>query len=159
MPRSRRQSLTSLRRRPARDWVLLGEALANLLWARLLVSAVPFRRLAGKLGERGMETPAAVPEDAEAVSRKVEWSVQAIARHVPLGFVCLPQAIAAKWMLRRRGWPSTLYLGVAPNGGSAELPAHAWLRVGGKIVTGEAEAARHVVVLTLGDAPQLHRRG
>lgn len=154
MPRSRRKSLANLRRRPARDWVLLGEALAHLVWARVLVSAVPFRRLAARLGERGRETPLAVPEEARPTLREVEWAVQAIARHVPLGFVCLPQAIAAKWMLRRRGCPSTLYLGVAPNGGSAELPAHAWLRVGHKIVTGEAEAARHVVVLTLGDAPR-----
>lgn len=154
MPRSRLQSWTRLRRRPVRDWALLGEALAHLTWARLLVSIVPFRRLAGQLGERGRETPAAVPEEARPALREVEWSVQGIARHVPLGFVCLPQAIAAKWMLRRRGWPSTLYLGVAPNGDSAQLPAHAWLRVGSKIVTGEAEAAGHVVVLTLGDAPR-----
>lgn len=138
--------------------MLLGEALAHLVWARIVVSAVPFRTLARRLGERGRETPLAVPEEARPALREVEWSVQAIARHVPLRFVCLPQAIAAKWMLRRRGWPSTLYLGVAPNGGSAELPAHAWLRVGRKIVTGEAEAARHVVILTLGDAPRQKSR-
>jgi len=33
---------------------------------------------------------------------RVAWAVQAVVRHVPLGFVCLPQAMAAKWMLRRR---------------------------------------------------------
>lgn len=154
MTSHRLQSWTRLRRRPARAWVLLAEALAHLVWARVLVTAVPFRRLSPRLGERGVETPAQVPEEARPALREVEWAVQAIARHVPLGFVCLPQAIAAKWMLRRRGWPSTLYLGVASSGGRAQMPAHAWLRVGSKIITGAAEAPGYVIVLTLGDAPR-----
>jgi len=69
--------------------------------------------------------------------------VQAVARHLPWRFVCLPQAIAAQRMLRRRGVASTLYLGVAPDREKPDaIAAHAWLRAGDKIVTGERES-RH----------------
>jgi hypothetical protein len=48
----------------------------------------------------------------------------------------LPQAIAAKFMLARRGCTSTLHFGVARDERAA-LIAHAWLEAGGFIVVGE----------------------
>lgn len=138
-----------------RDWgerLLLLEALLWLAWAKLLVHVVPFRYLAPRLGRAQTETPVTISAAERAVAVEVSWAVQATARHVPLRFVCLPQAIAAKWMLRRRGLPSTLYLGVTPDKKSPELlSAHAWLRVGDKVVTGEREAARHQVLATFAD--------
>jgi len=59
--------------------------------------------------------------------------------------MCFPQALAATLMLRRRGIRSTLYLGVDPH---RDLDAHAWVRVGGLIVTGGPDEARFVVVST-----------
>ena len=57
------------------------------------------------------------------------------ARNVPWNAVCLPQAMAAKAMLARRGQGSSLHLGTA----MAEdgLAAHAWLVAGDEIVVGE----------------------
>jgi len=45
------------------------------------------------------------------------------------------QAMTGKVMLRRRGIPGTLYLGLAKDGDSA-LSAHAWLRCGERILSG-----------------------
>ena len=57
------------------------------------------------------------------------------ARHVPFRAVCLPQAIAAKAMLRRRGINSVLHFGVAKRSDQS-LDAHAWLDAAGIAVTG-----------------------
>jgi transglutaminase superfamily protein len=139
-------------RRGWSDRGLFCEALALLLWAKLLIHWVPFRRLAPRLGRAQAETPPTVAPAERAVGVKVSWAVQAVARHLPLGFVCLPQAIAAQWMLRRRGLSSTLYLGVAADPERpAALIAHAWLRLGDKIVTGESEAAKHRKLASFAD--------
>lgn len=131
-------------RRSAGDRRLFIEALLALVRAKLAVHLQPFRRLAPTLGRAQAETPRTLTPEARAIAVAVSWAVQAVARHLPLGFVCLPQAIAAQRLLRRRGIASTLYLGVAPDRAAPEaITAHAWLRAGDKIVTGEHEARRH----------------
>ncbi len=130
--------------RSSEDRALFGEALFLLGWWKVLVSLVPFRKLAPRLGRLQAETSPSISPEERKVAVQISWAVQAAARHVPLGFVCLPQAIAAQHMLRRRGIASTLYLGVAPDrANAAAIQAHAWLRAGDKIVTGEHEAAHH----------------
>ena len=57
--------------------------------------------------------------------------------------MCLPQAVGAQRMLRRRGIPSTLYLGINP---AAGYDAHAWVRVGNLIVTGGPRPDQFAVV-------------
>jgi hypothetical protein len=49
-------------------------------------------------------------------------------------------------MLRRRGMPTLLHYGV----GRAEkkLSAHVWVSLGGEILAGEEEAARHACLVT-----------
>lgn len=131
-------------RRSGRERLLFLEALAGLCWDKARVALVPFRRIAPGLGAPQHETPPAIAAAQRAVAVEVSWAVQAVARHSPVAFVCLPQAIAAQRMLRRRGIASTLYLGVAPDRADpALLQAHAWLRAGDKILTGELEAIRH----------------
>ncbi|MEG0711156.1 MAG: lasso peptide biosynthesis B2 protein, partial [Niameybacter sp.] len=49
---------------------------------------------------------------------------------------CLVQAMVAQYLLKRRRIATTLYLGVA-KGSEGELKAHAWLRCGQMIVTGD----------------------
>jgi hypothetical protein len=123
---------------------LFVEALIELCRAKTLVHTVPFRRLAPTFGRPQAETAGAIAPADRAIAVQVSWAVQCAARHVPLGFVCLPQAIAGQRMLRRRGVGSTLYLGVASDRAKPEaITAHAWLRAGDKIVSGEREAAHH----------------
>jgi hypothetical protein len=77
--------------------------------------------------------------------RLVQWSVAAAARLLPWKPVCLPQAVTAQWMLRRRGIPSTLYFGTDP---SNQYAAHAWVRAGQIVVTGGDDPRRFTVVST-----------
>jgi hypothetical protein len=132
------------------DRRLLIETLVLLCWAKFLIRAVPFRWIALHLGRPMAESPVDVGDAQCQLALRVGWAVQAVARHVPPGFVCLPQALAAKWMLRRRRLPSTLYLGMQRMDES-KLTAHAWLRVGDKILTGRAESLDHTVIATFAE--------
>lgn len=118
----------------AERW-LIAEAVVSLGTARALILVVPFRRIAPWLERkpRGSGRPA-VPDPV--LTGRVRRAVTIAANHVPWNAVCLPQAMAAKFMLARRGCPSTLHLGVA-RAGSDAFVAHAWLEAGNAIVVGE----------------------
>lgn len=135
------------------DWAgraLLLEALGWLVWAKVLLLIFPFRWIAPHLGKRMAESSATLTEPQRELVSRISWAVQSAASHVPLGLVCLPQAMAAKWMLRRRHIASTLYLGVArPD--ENQFTAHAWLRVGHYILTGRAESRTHTVLATFAE--------
>lgn len=122
-------------------WRLL--VLEAMVWLTLSVVAVrlvPFRRLAPLLG------PAAAPgegrsgtmadEAQKRLARHVGAAVRRGARALPGRVLCLPQAMAAKAMLGRRGIPAHLHLGAVPVQGPAILDAHAWVTVDGMPVTG-----------------------
>lgn len=130
-------------------WLLL-EALAWLVWAKLLLLTVPFRWIAPRLGPLQRESATTLGEAEQRLALRISWAVQSVAAHVPLGLVCLPQAMAAKWMLRRRRLASTLYLGVTrPE--ETRMTAHAWLRAGDKILTGRAESRTHTMLAAFGE--------
>ncbi len=154
-------ALSKILRRDWKDRVCFVEALCWLGVAKVVVHTIPFRVLSRSLGVRDSETDATFSPAARAIAVQVSWAVQTAARYVPLGFVCLPQALAAWRMLRRRGLPTTLYFGVAtdPQDGS-KLLTHAWLRAGDKIVTGEHRAGQYVGVANFADdhSPRLARK-
>jgi len=54
-------------------------------------------------------------------------------------------------MLRRRRLVSTLYLGVAKDE-NGSLSAHAWLRCGRRILTGDSGAEQFKIISSFGDA-------
>lgn len=49
---------------------------------------------------------------------------------------CLPQALAARWLLGRAGYPSTLRIGVSTERERDAALAHAWLEANGRIILG-----------------------
>ena len=72
-------------------------------------------------------------------------SLRKLVRHLPLRVRCLPQAMAAQWMLRRRGVSSTLVFGVRRgNPQNRELEFHAWLDAEGECVVGGEEIATYL---------------
>jgi Transglutaminase-like superfamily len=132
-------SFTLLRRKfetflamPAGDRLLVCEALAMLALTRLLVLTVPFRHMAPWL-VRAPETDSC----DHLLLLSVRQAVTTVARNVPWNAVCLPQAMAAKAMLARRGCGSALHLGATIDL-KGTLIAHAWLSSGGEIVIGGA---------------------
>ena len=96
---------------------------------------LPFRRVAAWCGEQGVELSSDYQVNP-AFLEVLSWSVETAARYGFWDCRCLTQALAAKAMLRRRGLESTIYFGLA-NPEKKELEAHAWLRCGERLVTGE----------------------
>jgi hypothetical protein len=127
--------------------LLLAEAVACLLAARLSLVFVPFPRLARHLGTFVPPTDARAlqarvktsPEHAQ-LAEEIGWAVTRSARYVPFKAVCLPQAMAARVMLKRRGVGSVMHFGAA-KGRDKPIDAHAWLDAAGVEVTGYPVAA------------------
>ena len=121
-------------------WFLLG-------LARVAIRLVPFRDLARWMGGVKGEAapiPCANPDGA----RQVALAIARASRTPPWTSNCLVQAIAGHCMLRRRGIASTLTLGVIKQGPALE--AHAWLRAGDLIVTGESGAFNYTPIASFG---------
>lgn len=122
------------------------EAAFFLATARVLVHYVPWRRWRHWIKtSEGEQTASAVPSPdrrippaVQPLPRKVGRIVRRVAAGVPFEAVCLPQALAAQWMLRRRGVASRLSFGFRRP--DAELELHAWLTSEGKGVVGHGEA-------------------
>ena len=79
-----------------------------------------------------------------AESRRIARAIVAWARRLPWRTLCFEQGLAATWMLRRRGYPATLYYGVAPIDG--ELAAHVWVRSGAIDVIGCENAGDYAIL-------------
>ena len=121
---------------------LVIEAAVWLLMARVALLAVPFPRLARRLGafvpptdERVRLAQRNASPQAARLAEEIGWATTRAARHVPFKAVCLPQAMAARIMLRRRGVASVLHFGAA-KGREKAIDGHAWLDAAGIEVTG-----------------------
>jgi len=141
---SLRRKLAQFRTKPASERRLAIEAAFYLAVARLLLVYVPFRRIAPRLARQPRDAREADP----ATRADIRRAVTTAARHVAWNAACLPQAIAAKFMLARRGCKSTLRLGVGRNEAGA-FAAHAWLEAGDGIVVGEASVEQMTPIAEL----------
>jgi len=106
------------------------EAMAILAAARLALALLPYRIYSRWLTGDGASGAA----DIELIAR-VRRGVQIAARNLPFAAPCLPQAMAAKVMLARRGAGSSVCVGAAP-ADTGDLALHAWLEAGGVVVIG-----------------------
>lgn len=121
---------------------LVVEAVVCLWLARLGLIFVPFPKLARRLGvfvspsdPRALPARAASAQEHARIAEEIGWAVTRSAHYLPFGAVCLPQAMAARVMLKRRGVASVLHFGAA-KGQETPLDAHAWLDAAGVQVTG-----------------------
>ena len=121
------------------------EAIAYLVLTSVLVKLFPFRWIAPYIGEHMEESVATLDTRSAGLARLIKQSIRWGSIALPWRPLCLPQAIAAKLMLRRAGIGSTLYMGVKTQT-TDNLRAHAWLRVGQITVTGEREKLEFVMV-------------
>lgn len=140
--RSIRRRLRRFAQVANRRRALLIEAVAWLLLARMCLIFIPFPRLARQLGRflppteaRAIQAGSPASYDEVRLAGEIGWAVTRAARHVPFKAVCLPQAMAARVMLKRRGVNSVLHFGAA-KGQEKPFDAHAWLDAAGVEVTG-----------------------
>ena len=153
-------SAATWRRRVAAR-VLAVEAAVALTAASLWIVVTPRRRLITRLGEPmaaqhrpSTEELTAVATTADEVTlglvrrgRRVGRMVTRVAGLLPWHPTCLRQAMAVRWMLRRRRVPSVLHLGIAD---VASMDAHAWVTVQGFTVVGR-QARPFIPVAAFGD--------
>lgn len=141
-----------LRKFLQRSWaerLLLLEAALMVSLAGLALHTVPFCRLIRLAGAPQTETPSEVEPQHTVQVRRVGWAIRVVVRQFPWECTCLAQALAARWLLARRGIAATLYLGVRRNPHGAPS-AHAWVRSGALYVTGGAGHRQYQVIATFG---------
>ena len=114
--------------------VYLREAVVMLVLARLAVRFVPPARVFAWANR----PPRRIHRFAIDEANWISWAVENLGARPWMHALCLPRALAAHAMLRRRGIASQLCLGVAREGD--ELAAHAWVEIGNNKIVGGPEA-------------------
>lgn len=111
-----------------------------LLLARLAVRVLPPARLFSWADRPPRKVNRFAGEDVNWVA----WAIEHSATRQGMDRMCLPRALAAHAMLRRRGIASRLCLGVARTGD--DIAAHAWIEVAETAIIG-GDATGHFTQL------------
>ena len=70
-------------------------------------------------------------------AREITWAIDAVGRRLLSEKPCLPMALVALYLLRRRGHAAVLRLGVRRQPDAATVGAHAWVEDGdGRVLIG-----------------------
>ena len=123
------------------------ETILTLASARFLVKFVPFRYWRWTLGVID-HAPNSIVETDElnsARARSVGRRVRRTAKKMPFEAVCLPQAMACRWLLSRRGLSSQVFLGTKKDGETKDTAFHAWIMHGDICLTGQHEKGSYMV--------------
>ena len=79
-----------------------------------------------------------IPEDAMAYALRLGRLAKIAGRYVPTNGSCLRQSLLVWWLLRRRGVPAELRIGVQKQEG---FSAHAWVELDGQPVNDAPDVA------------------
>lgn len=141
------RKLRRFREMDARFKWRLADAYVKLGVMRLLVLLVPFNSLVRTL-ERDDKTPLPdIDADQAGLALEIGQAVAVAAAHTPWKSACLVQALVAQRMLKKRRIPGVLYLGASVGANRTNpLLAHAWLKCGAHIVTGEGGHDQYTVM-------------
>ena len=122
--------LALLRSLTPEQWRVAMESLLLMPFVQLSLRARGFTRTAGVLVEHSQRR--ALPSNPED-ARRLGDAVGLVAGRSVVGARCLGRSLVLWFLLRRRGVDAELVIGAeAPRGG--QLPAHAWVEVGGEPV-------------------------
>jgi len=91
------------------------------------------RRRLDSVDAKALVVTGGTPAGLEQVDRLI-FAVRAMGARVPWRSDCLVQALAAQHWLASMGIGSSIHLGVKPS--EAPIDAHAWLKVGNRILLG-----------------------
>jgi transglutaminase superfamily protein len=138
--RDARGMMARFRALPPEDQRLFLGTLPVVWIARFGLWLAPFRILEGAAA-RIARSRRGAPEPAPGDAARVGWAVSSAARFAP-GATCLTQALAAEALLRRRGHPVEVRLGVAREDDGRFL-AHAWVVSHGRVVVGDHDLERY----------------
>lgn len=129
-----------LRKSRSEKWLIF-KITAMLCLLVFLINYIPLRWWRGNFDfEKETANPAPHPANAEHIARarEIGMTIRMVSKHLPFTILCLPQAIAAQWVLRKEGIDNKLYIG-ARKGEEKPFEFHAWLLVGQLCVTGRQQ--------------------
>lgn len=126
--------------------ILFMQAYFILGYTSLMVSIIPLRRFLKRIGMQGKESTVTISSETLTELFLVEKAIKRAIKYLPWRSKCFSRAITAKLLLKRKGIPSTLYLGVAKED-SKKMTAHAWVRCGTIIVSGKEEMPKFTPIV------------
>jgi hypothetical protein len=119
-----------------------------VIWLMLRVFALP--RILQMLDPKGGASRSGDARSGLEEARRAAWLVNGAARASPFRSSCLSRSLVLWRLLRGRGVPAEIRLGVRKRGGA--LDAHAWVEVNGRAVDGTAEQGGHFAAFS-GELP------
>ncbi len=133
---------------PGREKYCLCEAGILLLFSNLSIKTIPFRQIHRFLHANW--NARAVLDSVENV-RLVMLSLSRAANVLPWKSQCLSRSIAAFVMLRRRGIPAVMFVGVKSLEDSSLL-AHAWVQTGHEVIDENSENSTYTALVSVGES-------
>lgn len=129
------RALLKFLRLPFRQKILVLVTFILLGITRMLILLIPFRYVSLLFGESMKETTEDVSNNMYEKARSISLVINRVSKYTPWESKCLVQAFTAQLLLRFYKIPTTLYLGIDKD--NYKIQAHAWLRCGNYIVTGD----------------------
>lgn len=126
---------------PRDDQLLFFQAGFLLMVIRLALWLLPFPDLIRLTARRKRPRNSPLHDDPARVN-KIAWAVKSAAPCIPRA-TCLTQALAAQSLLKSRGIPAELRIGVAKDE-RGQFQAHAWISIDDRIIIGEAGHENYV---------------
>lgn len=123
---------------------------------RFRMKYTSFAKFSKGIGERGVESSLKTYRVKDLY--RVRAAVITVCEHTPWESKCMVQALTAKTILNSIGLPCTLYMGVMNSPDTGEMIAHAWLRCGTLIVTGDGYE-NYTITGKFGDNFEAHLTG
>jgi len=112
-------------------WIFL-RAVWCLLWIKAGLTWLPFSLF--RKWYHWVSRPGSIQEAAPETMARTVWAVDTAANLLPFELLCLPRALATKYLLRNT--PAlTLEIGVEVNP-AKQFEAHAWVEQNGHIIIG-----------------------
>jgi len=147
-PRSARltRALLGVARLPRDDWALLALALVLLPPVSVGLRLVGLRR-ALALVEALSPARRRCAEDDPRGAPRTAWLVEVAARCWRPRPTCLAKALVVLSLLKRRGLPAQLVVGVTKARGPLE--GHAWVELGGAVVGADPGPASYAVLVRM----------
>lgn len=132
---------------PAVERRLLLQAAFLLGGIKLGLMLIPFQTLLRSL-DKLAEASGKSHKANQITLERIVWAVETAGRYVPRARTCLTQALAARVLLARRGYPALIRIGAVREEGKG-FQAHAWVESGGEVVIGGDELERYTPLIAL----------
>lgn len=124
---------------------MLFEVPIYLAISRIVLIFYSFSHIAKKMGVPQSETGYELTHPKVEITKCLKRHINTISHRLPWHCSCFCQALCAHRILKRKKIEHTIYFGVRSTE-SDGFSAHAWLRAGKEVITGESELDQFVII-------------